>query len=237
MKKLKFKQKKTTKPITLGYFVIIGLFITILSIIGYLSFVPKSNYDTHHILHIPPKSSVHDIAVILKSKKLIHSINYFKLTTKLAKLDTQFKAGYFSLPPVINQRRLTHILTTQYGNHNLIKITIPEGFSIAEIAARLEKNNICKAYDFETFCHKNAKTLFQSTYPFLNQIPLTTIEGYLFPETYFFKHDEAIKTVVSTMLKQFNKEIYLTYKDVFKNHKYSFHDLPFYTTLVLPSFI
>ena len=192
----------------------------------YISFIPTSTYTSSHILTIPAKSTVHNIAIKLKEKRLIHSVNHFKLMTKLFNKEHQFKAGYFKLPKKINQHHLIVLLTTHQGNHNLVKITIPEGFSIEQIAKTLEEKSICNAKDFEIFCHTNAKETFKKTFPFLQNIPLTTIEGYLFPETYFFKPQESIYIVTKKMLSEFNKQLFLPYqKNQPSNSSYSFQDL------------
>ena len=49
---------------------------------------------------------------------------------------------------------------------------------------------------------------FKNVYDFLNDIPLNSIEGYLFPDTYFFKKNETPKVIVKSLLKEFDSKIY-----------------------------
>lgn len=66
-----------------------------------------------------------------------------------------------------------------------VSITIPEGFTAAQIAARLEANKVCSAADFI----KMAQTYDFSYYPLVKAIPSSQwraykLEGYLYPDTY-----------------------------------------------------
>ena len=68
-----------------------------------------------------------------------------------------------------------------------VKITIPEGFTLPQIAARLEAHGVCKADDFI----KSAQTYDFSYYPLVAAIPSNPnrcykLEGYLYPNTYEF---------------------------------------------------
>jgi len=202
----------------------ISLFLVLLTVL-YLSFFPASSYDKSYILHIPQNSTVNDIARIISEKRLIHSKTFFKLVTRLMKADRKLRAGYFLIPKSINQQNLIYLLTNDSGSHNLIKVTIPEGFSITQIADRLDKLNICFKEDFEVFAHKKAKAIFKEDFPFLSTIPLDTIEGYLFPETYFFQESDSPKKIIRQMLLEFDKKIYKPFITANKTYRYSFHQL------------
>jgi UPF0755 protein len=45
---------------------------------------------------------------------------------------------------------------------------------------------------------------FKKKYPFLDSSKVATLEGYLFPDTYFFKKDATLAQVVTKMLDNFN---------------------------------
>ena len=210
------------------YSIFIGMlatFVTTLFIFIYLSFFPASTHDKPYILHIPVASSVSDIAEILADNHLIHSKRFFKLVIRFMNADTKLRAGHFLIPQSINQQSLITLLINDSGSHNLIKVTIPEGFSINQIAERLASHNICFKDDFETFAHSKAKTIFKDAFPFLSDIPKDTIEGYLFPETYFFQESASPKKIVEQMLREFNKRIYIPFQKEAKSYPYSFHNL------------
>ena len=205
-------------------FSFLGLFLLSLLIFIYIHFIPSLS-RSEFTLHIPENSSVSTIAGILKKQHLIRSENFFKLYIKLIKKEKKLRAGHFLISKSINQHQLIYILSTNSGHHKLIKVTIPEGFSIAQIGERLESNQLIIKEEFETFCHKKAKNYFKNQFNFLNNIPLETIEGYLFPETYFFKPKESIHTIVKTMINEFNKQIYFPFSIEEFTSPHTFHEL------------
>lgn len=226
-KKLNFKSQHSRQlnVITIIYISFIIGVITLLTCWAFLSYFPKSTTVKNNIIHIPKASSVHQISNILKTKNLIHSSQYFKLMTKIKNKDHLFKAGYFKLPKKVSQAILIELLTSTSGHHLLKKVTIPEGFSIIQIATKLEEKDICDAEKFATFAHTKAKDHFKEKFMFLSNIPLPTIEGYLFPETYFFQPNESITVIINSMLTEFKKNIYIPYTDLPKPLKYNFHEL------------
>lgn len=66
-----------------------------------------------------------------------------------------------------------------------VSLTFPEGFTLAQIGARLEAHNVCKKADFI----KAAQTYNFSYYSLVSAIPSSSkraykLEGYLYPDTY-----------------------------------------------------
>lgn len=86
------------------------------------------------------------------------------------------------------------------GNRSRVRVTIPEGFTRFEIAARMEKAGICSATTFLTAVTE------PSVLDALNQAHSTrheSAEGYLFPDTYEFDRGTAAASVVRRMVNNF----------------------------------
>ena len=85
------------------------------------------------------------------------------------------------------------------GREVLYKVTIPEGVTLPKIAQIIGEANICSAEDFLA-ASKDPEII-----NFYN-IPNVTLEGYLFPDTYFFPAsypaDKTVKTMVDNFFKQ-----------------------------------
>jgi UPF0755 protein len=80
-------------------------------------------------------------------------------------------------------------------------VTIPEGFTLSQIAQLLENSNLVKKNEFLQ------KT---SSPPFINALGLSqlagpTLEGYLFPETYHLFREMDPEEVIRMMVHQFKK--------------------------------
>lgn len=102
------------------------------------------------------------------------------------------------------------MLTALCGESMKIKVTIPEYFSIKQIAERLEENNLIKDADkfveyTNEFWEENKNN---SEYPFLADTnaegKMFAMEGYLYPATYDFPYGVTRKEIVEMMLEAFN---------------------------------
>lgn len=136
-------------------------------------------------IKIPEGSTSRQVARILKKEKIIRSENIFLAIAWLTRTEKKLKPGTYKfhnrLPDFIILKNIVR------GNTYKIKITIPEGFTAKEIAELLGKKGIC------------------SSRLFLEIVENKKMEGYLFPETYFFEPDSKEKNVVQALNKQFKK--------------------------------
>jgi UPF0755 protein len=82
-----------------------------------------------------------------------------------------------------------------------IKITFPEGWDARKMAARLSENGL----DGEEFLRlvENPGEL-KKRYSYLTGEEVATLEGYLFPDTYYFKKDTEASDIVGRLLDTFD---------------------------------
>ncbi len=83
-----------------------------------------------------------------------------------------------------------------------VKVTIPEGYNIIQIAKKLEANGVCSATDFIN----TAQTYDFSYYPLVGSMPKKQyrafkLEGYLFPDTYEFYKNMKPQDAVGKFLR------------------------------------
>lgn len=84
------------------------------------------------------------------------------------------------------------------------KITFPEGWSAKQMAERLTANNLPGDEFLEIV---NNPGELKGNYAFLSDPKIKTLEGYLFPDTYFFDKDIDGEGIVRKMLGIFNTKI------------------------------
>lgn len=82
-----------------------------------------------------------------------------------------------------------------------VRVTIPEGYTVAQIAQKLEENGVCSASEFVAVS--------QSYTPQSFSVPSDSnrafkMEGYLFPDTYEFYVDDDPQDVLIKMLNNYN---------------------------------
>ena len=85
---------------------------------------------------IPEGAGTEQIAQILKENKLIGSVMGFKLTSKLEGYDGTYKQGTYEVDTGLTKRQIMDLLQSGEVSANL-KITIPEGYTVQQIAARV----------------------------------------------------------------------------------------------------
>jgi len=194
------KMKLTKKGITIITAIAV---IIVLIVCAFLSevfgwFRSSANID----VDIPSGSTTHQIADILKQNHLITSSSLFYL---FAKSDSaNFKAGTHSFNSRKSYNNLIQELKTNPGAEG-IKITVPEGYTVSQIAQRLEDNGLTTtAASFINECDNG--TFDQTKYPFLQYIKRTKnrLEGYLFPATYNIPKGTSDHDIITMMLDKFN---------------------------------
>ncbi|HUW41219.1 MAG TPA: endolytic transglycosylase MltG [Rectinemataceae bacterium] len=135
----------------------------------------------------------HSLGKKLEDEGLIRSELLFRVLAKLRGPEASFKIGTYRIMPKMATAAIMDLLLS--GRQALVRITVPEGFTISQTAALLDRNGIATAADFEKACHDPA---------LLGQLglPFPSAEGYLFPDTYFFPASyggaAALREMVST---------------------------------------
>jgi UPF0755 protein len=148
------------------------------------------------------------------SKKIFYQ--YAKYNQGLEK----FKVGLFLIRPGMNLPQIYELL--QHPDPHAVRVTIPEGKNFYEIGSILETSQITNAKDFIYWC-RNRDFLKD------NGITHSTIEGFLYPETYIFSKMTPPKKIIITMLEVFRKKI----KDI----PFQQSSLDFYQTITLASIV
>ncbi|SHM52204.1 UPF0755 protein [Caldanaerovirga acetigignens] len=135
----------------------------------------------------------------LKKQGLIKSSLVFLIYTKINQLDTKFKSGYYNLSYAMSLPKMVDKFVK--GEVMLKKVTIPEGLTLGKIAEVFESNGLATK---EEFLRLAIPSLFEEKYPFLKTLPEgATLEGFLFPDTYYFPKDSPVTLYIDAMIKRF----------------------------------
>lgn len=119
----------------------------------------------------------------------------FKLLARILGYDRRIKAGEYLFSSAMSPMDILNKMAR--GKVVLYSITIPEGYNLREIAAIIKEKGIGKEDAFL------AKAL-DPEYAAGKGIEGKTLEGYLFPDTYFFPRNTKIDGIIQTMLDRFN---------------------------------
>jgi UPF0755 protein len=118
-----------------------------------------------------------DIAGRLEREGLIRSQQMLILYGRVNRTETAFRNGYFRILPGDSTINVHDLLVSGYQEQ--IKVTIPEGWSLKKIADYLDEVGITEKEEFLAAA-ASASLLDQFG------IPAENLEGYLYPDTYFF---------------------------------------------------
>jgi UPF0755 protein len=126
-------------------------------------------------VRIRPGQSTRAIADSLKAQGVISSPLEFRVLARLSGRQGRLRSGLYRFRP--HTEELAVLLALSRGGATSAMTTIPEGWTMHQVAAELDRRGICTAPDFLAACTR-ADLLKELG------IPAASAEGYLFPETY-----------------------------------------------------
>lgn len=140
---------------------------------------------------IPEGASMQHVASLLAERGLIRSRTGFLFLGKLTGADRRIRPGEYALHPGL--RPLQILSDMVEGRVRLHAVTIPEGFSVAQVAARLAGLGLVdeRAFLALTQDREFIRTL---------DLDVPTLEGYLFPTTYHFPKSTNPEDIIRTMV-------------------------------------
>ena len=202
---------------------IVGLLFISLAVTGVFVYTyidsalkPVDANSTEYVtVEIPSGSSAKEIGSILEKQGLIKSGQVFNYYTKF-KSYANFQSGYYNLQKSMSLDSIAKELqkggTDTPQPPSLGKLTIPEGYTLDQIAQAVEKSSNKKvsisAQDFLAKAQDEAFiTKMVAKYPkLLSGLPTKDkgvkyrLEGYLFPATYHYTADTTVESLIEQML-------------------------------------
>ena len=188
--------------------------------LGALYLIPNTfaQDDGTQVLVIEKGQTGSEIADMLFERGLIRSTQGFKLWLYLSGTNDKLQTGHYQIPNKVTVRELISLL--QEGHVESIRVTIPEGYTVGDIAIVLEKNQIMKAKDFLA----EAKTYVP--YPYMKGTKPATypVEGFLFPSTYEIPVGATPREVIQMMADEMNRYLTPAVKKQIQAQHMSIHD-------------
>ena len=177
-------------------------------------------------------SSSRQVASDLQEKGLIKSAFVFSIYSKYKNYDTKLKAGVYLLSPSMSTEEILAKIAGGKSENLDKKVTIPEGFNLQQIAEILEAKGIVTA---DAFIDAATVKNFQQKYEFLKELPPErSLEGFLFPDTYYFQQGKAPEYYIEIFLDRFT-QIY--FKNNRLDEKQKLIDMTTYDIVTLASII
>lgn len=191
-------KKSTAKKI---YYIVLPFIIVIITYFALLLNYALSPIDQKNntvIVDIPTGSSFLQLTEILNNAGMIKSRPLFYGLAMAKRAWKSIRAGEYELNTSMTPSAVVTKLLR--GEIKTYRITIPEDYSLKEIVERLAEY---KLIDEETFFELAENKEFLKSVG----INANSIEGYLFPETYYFDRSMSTRQIMRMMVNQFWKKV------------------------------
>jgi UPF0755 protein len=142
--------------------------------------------------------TVSSIAARLEEEAVIRSALFLRALSYISGTESEFKSGYFRFMPGDTTRDIHHLLIAGYEEQ--VKVTFPEGWTVTQVGRHLESKEICSLEEFQNAA---ASGELLAAY----EIPADTLEGYLFPDTYYFPKGFPALAVAERLVENFFRRL------------------------------
>lgn len=222
------------------------LFLVVLIIIGAASLFGFYQYEIGPVgsdktaieFTVKKGDNYYNIAKELKNKGLIKSEEFYKVYIKINK-PTNLTFGDYELNKSMSVEEIIKTLGNSKNQKvNTIKITFREGLNVSAIAKKIGEGTSIKEEEFmEKVTDKEYIKKIQPNYWFLtddiyNEQIYYPLEGYLFPDTYYFEEKTiSAEKIIEKMLDN-TKEKLDNYKDTIQTKELTIHQILTLSSLI-----
>ena len=199
------KTKKNFKPLVIVSVIILSLLVLSggAAIWYFASLTPVgcSSECKDITFSVEQGDSPENIAKVLKESGLIKSALAFQINARLSGEATQYQVGSYTFNQGMSSQEISGKLARGEINQNVFNFTIVPGQNIFQIQESLKKVG---------YSETEIVAAFSKTYssPVLKDKPAdTSLEGYLYPETYEFYKDTTVESILQRAIDEMNSVI------------------------------
>ena len=224
---LRLRREKRTGcvgGILYGAFVIsISIVLAILMWMAAVDVLGFGAEDEQVNITVPAGFAIEDITDMLYDAGLIKYKFLFNIYAGFSSAEEKITAGSYVLNKNYDYRYIVQGMTARGGVRVETTVTIPEGFTLAQIFTLLEDYGVCPASELW-----DAAANHDFNYSFLDKDTIgdrLRLEGFLFPETHNFYLDSTAVQVLTKLLREFNSRFSEEYVSRAEAMGYSIRDI------------
>ncbi len=199
--------------------IVISIFLTVCAAFGiyielrmYADAPAQANNSNNVVINVPRGQSLKTTADLLYQKSIIKNPLKLILIARIKGYDKRLKAGEYLLSAAMTPRRILEIMVK--GEVKLHKLTVPEGYNIYQIAELVAQAGFGTKDGFSSAASDAALARKMG-------LEAETLEGYLFPDTYFFPKNVTVEKIIAIMVQQFWSIFTPEWKERAKNHGFT----------------
>lgn len=159
--------------------------------------------DKTVVFEVTTDDTLDTVAENLKEAGLIRYPSIFKFFVGLKNAEDEISPGTFTLNTLYDYNALVNSMSPYAEGRETISLTIPEGYTCAQIFALLEEKNVCSTAELEAYSIDGEL----DEYWFLADVERGSkycLEGFLFPDTYEFYTNDTPRHVLEKLLDGFD---------------------------------
>lgn len=201
------RKRRRMNPIL--YILMVLIVSAILAGVGWLLATDLCAFNKTYMettVEISADDSVSDVADKLHDAGLIKYKWFFRMFASVANADEKIGMGTYTLNTDMDYRALIMGMRNASGNMNAdtVRVTIPEGYTVAQTIALLAKNGV----NTEENLLEAAKTAdFGYEYISKTEGDISRLEGFLFPDTYEFYKPEKASNALTRLIDNFDAKM------------------------------
>lgn len=188
-------------------FIFILLFVIVIAGINFASSFAAPRETGDASFQIETGSSLTQIANVLEENKIIKSANSFRIYCRLFADSSKFKAGQYSVSRPIDFKEIIDLLSKGQNQANGVKVTIPEGYVITQVATLMESKGLGNKAEFLELAKTGNYDYEFLKFDFAPSIKYK-LEGFMYPDTYFFDEDATSEEIIKILLDTFEGKVW-----------------------------
>ncbi|MBQ7820672.1 MAG: endolytic transglycosylase MltG [Clostridia bacterium] len=156
---------------------------------------------------VPENCDTETLAEILAESGAIKYPKIFNMYIKFKEKEGDYVPGTYSVSPMLNYDYMIYEFKEKAPARTTVVVTIPEGYSTDQIVDLLVSKGLgtydgyvraINEYEFDYKFLENADSFSPDRY--------WKLDGYLYPDTYYYYSDSTEETVIYKMLENFNNK-------------------------------
>lgn len=208
-------------------FSVTTIFLVLFTFYGWTTSQPVSAIASDDItIVIKTGMNTNEIGELLYNSGLIKSKAAFKIVARFEGLQNSLQAGDYVLKKNMDIKEIVQILSQ--GQTTYMEFTIPEGYTVDQIAKHLEEINLASSSKFKSLAQNSMPYGYNDTQ---NNVKYKA-EGFLFPDTYKVPKSMNEEALLQMMMSQFNNKFTPDMRERAKTMNLSIREVTILASLV-----
>lgn len=199
------------KKVIIGSIILGGLAIILLG--AYLWMFAPANYKgSQYLFTVESGQSITQVVSALHEQGFVRSVLGARAAFRIGQVRV-IQSGTYNVSPRMDVWQIASIFSS--GTSAISNVTIPEGYTVRQIADLLEQKGLVDANEFI----EDTKTWSSDAVFLQSRAKKDSLEGYLFPDTYRINKGTPAKDIISMMLNNFQRRIAPLQTQIDKNER------------------